>query len=196
MMIYQEGFPSNERQTLSKIAERVEGGKSQLLVGILNDEVVVMALLWNFMDSPFELLDYLAVKEGFRGKQLGAKMFRFLLEKATQNNRFLILEVEHPQKGFNTAQRQKRVQFYLNNGAYLLSNVPYILPSLDGTAPTEMQLMMAPQPTPQVIEPETIKNLIARLYLEIYEKPQGDSGLASLIETIPSKILVTNTLSL
>ena len=193
MAIYQEAFPSNERQPLSKIIERVDSRKSQLYVGILNNEVIAMALLWDFNNSPFVLLDYLAVKNNCRGKEIGAQFFQFLVQKTTKNKQFLILEVEHYLYGKNREERQRRINFYLKNGAYLMQNVPYILPSLDGTLPTEMLLMIAPKQAQSSIEKETIKNLMCRLYLEIYDKEANDPVLLSLLEKVPEQIELTNT---
>ena len=194
MAIYKKAFPSNERQTIATLIKRISNNQSQLWVGIVEDEVVVMALLWEFEESLFVLLDYLAVKEGFRGQQFGGAMFQQLVKKVQQQQRFLALEVEHGQYGQNKPERQKRINFYLQNGAYLLANVPYILPSLDGTSPTEMHLMVAPQPP--MLAPESIKDLIQKLYLQVYEKKTTDPVLLSLLEKVPTSIELTNTQTL
>ena len=193
MEIYKEAFPSNERQPLTTIKQRIERGQSQLFVGVAKEQVVTMALLWDFKKSAFVLLDYLAVKNNCRGQEFGAQFFQFLVQMTIKNKQFLLLEAEHFQFGSNKEQRKKRIQFYLRNGAYLLSNVTYILPSLDNTAATEMVLMIAPKPPRAIIEKESITNLIQRLYLEIYEKESNDSVLISLLDKIPEPIELTNT---
>lgn len=193
MAIYNEAFPSSERQSIITVVERVKRGQSKLFVGVVKERVVAMALLWNFKNSPFVLLDYLAIKNNCRGLEFGTQFFQFLVQMTIKNKQFLLLEAEHFQFGSNKEQRKKRIQFYLRNGAYLLSNVTYILPSLDGTASTEMVLMIAPKPPREIVEKESIKNLIQRLYLEIYEKEPNDSVLISLLDKIPEQIELTNT---
>ena len=193
MAIYNEAFPSSERQSMVTVIERVKSGQSQLFVGIVKEQVDAMALLWGFKKSPFVLLDYLAIKNNYRGLEFGTQFFQFLVQMTIKNKQFLLLEAEHFQFGSNKEQRKKRIQFYIRNGAYLLSNVTYILPSLDGTASTEMVLMIAPKPPREIVEKESIKNLIQRLYLEIYEKEPNDSVLISLLDKIPEQIILTNT---
>lgn len=193
MAIYNEAFPSSERQSIITVVERVKSGQSKLFVGVVKERVVAMALLWNFKNSPFVLLDYLAIKNNCRGLEFGTQFFQFLVQMTIKNKQFLLLEAEYFQFGSNKEQRKKRIQFYLRNGAYLLSNVTYILPSLDGTASTEMVLMIAPKPPREIVEKESIKNLIQRLYLEIYEKEPNDSVLISLLDKIPEQIELTNT---
>ena len=193
MAIYNEAFPSSERQSIITVVERVKSGQSKLFVGVVKERVVAMALLWNFKNSPFVLLDYLAIKNNCRGLEFGTQFFQFLVQMTIKNKQFLLLEAEHFQFGSNKEQRKKRIQFYIRNGAYLLSNITYILPSLDGTASTEMVLMIAPKPPREILEKESIKDLIQRLYLEIYEKESNDPVLISLLDKIPEQIELTNT---
>ena len=61
------------------------------------------------------------------------------------------------------------------------------------SASTEMVLMIAPKPPREILEKERIKDLIQRLYLEIYEKESNDSVLISLLDKIPEQIKLTNT---
>lgn len=194
MLIYQEAFPSNERQLLSKISERIAAGKSQLFVGIMDEEVICMALLWDFSNTDFTLLDYMAVSEKHRNNHFGTKMFNFLVDKVKSNHKFLLLEVENYLFGNNREQRKKRVNFYLKNGSYLLDNVPYVLPSLDNSLPLEALLMIAPKYKSAHLKKSEIENLIKRLYQEIYEKSENDALLVSVLKNIPNKINLVNKL--
>jgi len=192
MLIYQEAFPPSEQQPLSKIRERISAGKSQLFVGIMDGEVICMALLWDFNNTDFTLLDYMAVSEKHRNNHFGTKMFNFLVDKVKSNHKFLLLEVENYLFGNNREQRKKRVNFYLKNGSYLLDNVPYMLPSLDKSLPLEAQLMIAPKYKIAHLKKSEIENLIKCLYLEIYEKSENDALLVSVLKNIPNKINLVN----
>ncbi|MFZ2283041.1 MAG: GNAT family N-acetyltransferase [Lutibacter sp.] len=192
MLIYQEAFPPGERQPLSKISERIAAGKSQLFVGMKAEEVICMALLWDFNNMDFTLLDYMAVSERHRNNHFGSKMFNFLIDKVKSNHKFLLLEVENYLFGDNREQRKKRINFYLKNGSYLLDNVPYMLPSLDKSLPLEMQLMIAPKYKTAHLKKSEIENIIKRLYQEIYEKPENDALLVSVLKKIPNEISLIN----
>lgn len=192
MLIYQESFPPSEQQPLYKISERIAAGKSQLFVGIIDEEVISMALLWDFKKTNFTLLDYLAVSEKHRNNHFGSEFFNFIVDKVKSNHKFLLLEVENYFFGDNREQRKKRINFYLKNGAYLLDNVPYILPSIDKSLPLEALLMIAPKYKSLHLKKSEIENLIKCLYLEIYEKSENDALLVSVLEEIPNKINLVN----
>lgn len=192
MLIYMEAFPASERQPLAKISERITAGKSQLFVGIIDEAIICMALLWDFNNTDFTLLDYMAVSEKHRSNHFGSKLFHFLVDKVKSNHKFIIIEVENYLFGENREQRKKRINFYLKNGSYLLEKVPYLLPSLDNSLPVEMQLMIAPKYKSAYIEKLEIENLIKRLYMEIYEKSEKDALLVSILKKIPNKINLVN----
>jgi hypothetical protein len=194
MQIYFDSFPPNERQPLSKIAVRVAAGKSLLFVGTLNSEVIAMALLWDFNNSPFTLLDYMAVAEKSRNQSYGTNFFNILTDQIKHFQKHLIIEVEHPSFGENRAQRNNRILFYLKNGAYLMNNVPYVLPTLDGTNSTDMLLMIAPKYREGELKKSVIIELITRLYTEVYEKPIDEPQLNQIINQVPAQIDLINTL--
>jgi hypothetical protein len=190
--IYKESFPSNERQPLKLIKERVEKGLSELHVGYLGNEIVCIAFLWYFNDSEYVLLDYMAVIRKYRNNYIGGNFFKFLTQKAINEKKYLIFEVEDFQYGNNIEQRKQRINFYIKNGAYILQDIPYLLPSLDNTQPTEMLLMISPNYLNNQISKTKIQNLITRLYLELYNKSEKDILLNSILKKIPSKIVLIN----
>ncbi len=194
MIIYNQAFPPNERQSIETIKNRIINGQSQLRVGIIHDCVVVIALLWDFQNSPLVLLDYLAVKKGFEGQHIGSVMFQKIIQEINKRGKqFLIIEVEHVDFGNNRKQRQKRLNFYFKNGAHLLSNLQYHLPSLNDTEDTEMHLMISPKPSKEILEKESIENLIQRLYVEIYQKEDNNIGLITMLKKLPKQIKLTNS---
>jgi GNAT superfamily N-acetyltransferase len=196
IQIYEESFPPNERQPLSILADRVNQSKSKLYVGLLNDEVVCMALLWDFVNMEFVLLDYMAVKKSHRNNKIGASLFKFLQEDLKKIKKYLIIEVENYFFGANQEQRKKRVNFYINNGAYLLKDVDYILPPLDGSSPTEMFLLLCPRYHKERIDKKDLEKLIIRLYLDLYGKDQHDVLLNKIVEKIPAQVSFENKIIL
>lgn len=192
--IYIESFPANERQPLSIVKKRIIEAKSNLFVGILNNEVICMALIWNFTTLEFALLDYMAVDKKYRNKKFGTDLFTFLSDKINSYNKYMIIEVENHLFGFNTEQRKKRINFYIRNGAYILNDIPYMLPSLNDTLPTEMILMMSPKYNKISINKLEIQKLIIQLYKELYGKTENDNLLNSILKKIPKKITFKNNI--
>ena len=184
MNIYLECFPINERQTEQTIIERVQQGRNQMYAGSINGEIVFMALLWPLHGTEFTLVDYLATSNKHRGKNI-ASLF---MQELRQQQKYFLLEVEDPAFGNNTAQRQKRIDFYLKNGARILKDVSYVLPPVQGNTPTEMLLMIFPGYKTKTISRQVVQALIIQVYKELYNRDADASSLASLpgeIEFIP-----------
>ena len=192
LIIYRESFPSNEKHPEDVITERIKNKKSLLFCLKLKGEVVGFSLIWDLKDSVFQLLDYFAIKQGFREKKLGSFFFIELINQIKSKNKRLIMEVEHPSFGLNTNDKKRRISFYLRNGSFILNNVPYILPPLDDTNYTEMLLLIAPGTENENISSVLIKDLIIRLYAELYNRDSNDHILNKFINKMPSIINLTS----
>ncbi len=83
IIIYEESFPSNERQTKETIEQRIKENIYQMFIGYLKNSVVFMALLLNLKDSDFVLLDYMVTKEEFRNRGIGTKFLKKIMELRT-----------------------------------------------------------------------------------------------------------------
>lgn len=191
--IYLQSFPSNERQEVSVIEQRVQNGLSLIFTAELSNKTMAFGLLWPFENSRFVLLDYLAVAPDHRQSRLGSALFRHMAKLVNEQGKTLVVETEHPEFGDNREERKKRLAFYFKNGCYLLKDVPYILPPLDGTLPTEMCLLVHPPDAVSCFTPEEIKQLSIRLYRELYGKNLNDATLQEIIHKLPSKITLLNT---
>ena len=108
----------------------------------------------------------------------------------------MVIEVENYLFGNNKDLRKKRINFYIRNGAYVLNEIPYMLPSLDDTLPTEMILMISPKYEKEIIGYEKIEKLIKRLYIDLYGKTENDHLLVSILKNTPKKISFNNKIIL
>lgn len=190
MDIYVGAFPSNERHPVSVIGERISRGLSKLSVGTVGNEVVFLALLWPLPETDFILLDYLATKDGHRGKGIASAFIRKMQDEVHNAQKYLILEVENPRFGTNTQEREKRVGFYRRLGARELHEVGYLLPPLDGDKPTEMILMILPGDKHKEMSGNLIKRVITKMYRDVYGRDEGDALLSSVIDQIRETVSV------
>ena len=151
-----------------------------------------MSLIWEFDSLDFVLLDYMAVSKNHRNKKLGTQLFQYLSKIISGFNKYMIIEVENHLFGNNITERKRRLNFYIQNGAHVLDNVNYILPSLDGTSPTEMMLMISPKYKNNFIDSELVRELISRLYIELYKRDEKDIVLIKMLKQLPNKIILNN----
>ena len=184
--IYEESFPSNERQSIYTIKKRIQGDLYKMFIGRLKDKVVFMALLYPLKNTDFILLDYMATDENFINKSIGTDLIKNILGKITP--KYLILEVENPNYGNNKEQRERRIKFYRRLGAKEMKNVRYILPPLSGNTPTEMILMVLPNYGEGKIDGHTVKKFIIQLYKELYSRNENDDLLNSFVNNIKNSI--------
>lgn len=186
--IYESSFPANERQTLETLKIRLKEDKEVLFAAKINDEVVGIGFLFDLLGSDFLLLDYLAVKENHRGKQIGEKLFGFLKNYSQSQQKHLLLEVDDSEFGDDKVQRLKRIVFYQKNGAFWLKDVKYILPALDGTNSTEQILMVVPYNSKNEFSGAEIKALVKLLYSELYGVNGEDENLVKIIKSVSKKV--------
>ena len=64
----------------------------------------------------FILLDYLAVKEGYRNKGLGSTFVKNIFRLSQEKNKTFIIEVDDPRAGDDQEIRKRRVAFYEEMG--------------------------------------------------------------------------------
>jgi GNAT superfamily N-acetyltransferase len=189
--IYETSFPANERQTLETLKIRLKEDKEVLFAAKINHEVVGIGFLFDLLGSDFLLLDYLAVKQNHRGKQIGERLFEFLKSYSKSQNKHLLMEVDDPEYGENRPSKLKRVAFYQKNGALWLKNVKYILPALDKTLPTEQILMVVPKNAENEFSGQEIHRLVKVLYSELYGIGESDDKLLKIISSITEKVQIS-----
>jgi GNAT superfamily N-acetyltransferase len=188
--IYESSFPENEQQLLETLKIRLKEDKEVLFAAKINDEVVGIGFLFDLLGSDFLLLDYLAVKQNHRGKQIGERLFRFLKDYGKSQQKHLLMEVDDPEFGDDKEQRLKRIAFYQKNEALWLRDVKYILPALDGTNATEQILMIVANKSKNEFSGAEIKALVKLLYSELYGIEEGDESLSKIIESVSEKVEV------
>jgi GNAT superfamily N-acetyltransferase len=200
LTLYREAFPAAERHPEGLVIDRLHRGRERAIVGVSDDRLVMMALLWPLGEigagsaSPLRavLLDYFATASQVRGQGLGAIALDYLARRCGDRDEWLILEVEDPDNAPNAAERElcdRRMGFYRRAGAQFLSPLPYRLPPLNETnLTTPMQLGILPG-WPQKTFPAAIaRDLVATLYRQLCDRGLDDPYLQSFIGQIRDPI--------
>lgn len=191
MNIYSESIPATERQSTDTIKERVGNGKEKLFIQTVEGTVALMALLYPLEGTEFVLLDYMAVKEEYRKSGIGSEFLQNIYSITSWSNKLFIVEVEHPKSGTDQEQatKQRRVYFYRKNGAKIIKHVRYLLPPLQGNSPIEMILLVISQNKRLVwLSGEALKDVIVKIYKELYYRDVDDRLLSSFIDSIPERV--------
>jgi GNAT superfamily N-acetyltransferase len=187
--IYRASFPDNERHTDDLVARRIAEGPYRLFVAKDGDNVAIFAILYDFPETEFVLLDYFASHPKMRGGGRGTEFFRHLVQSVSANGKSLVIEVEDPAYG-NDEERHRRLKFYHRHGAREILSVPYKMPSLIGGEPIEMKLLLVPAASKRPLTGEKIRTLVRRLYEEVYNLNANDELMHSVLTKIPETVLV------
>lgn len=174
MALYTTAFPLNEQQPLPVVKSRVQSGLNELYVGYKCDAVVFMALLWPLKKSHFILLDYMATHQQYRGQKIASDFLQQMTPLLQARKRYFIIETEHPAFGDNREERQKRLAFYKRCGANVLKDIRYMLPALQGSAPTEMLLLVFPEYRGGKMDAALVSALLVQVYKELYNRDAGE----------------------
>lgn len=188
LQIYLDSFPASERQPLDILEARLSNQLYQWFVAKIENQVVGIALLYPLQTTDFILLDYLGTDKNYRSRGIGRMLMSYLINLLNNQQKNLLIEVENPRFCDDSAQAERRIKFYQNNGAKVLQSVRYVLPPLSGDVPTEMLLMMVPAELGGELPGKQVKQLIEQVYQEMYDRPSDDALLGSFIEEVPEVV--------
>ncbi len=191
-VIYEDAFPPAEREPIECLTHLEVETKRLLFVVRDENDILGFASVRCFNDRSLLFLDYFAIARearntGIGGEVLGliaAALRRFRAAKA------LIWEVESPADASGEAQRlrERRIAFYLRNGARLVEDHGvYRMPDVfQRTKSIPMRLMWLPlQPGNALPHGANLPRLFELIYWNVYNRSRRDPMLRSLIQQLP-----------
>jgi GNAT superfamily N-acetyltransferase len=188
MKVYSASFPVHERRDEGTIERRVREGFYRMHIGRLGGRVVFLALIHELAGTDFALFDYMATEPSLRNRGIGAAFLRTTADDLKRNGRYLILEVEDPALGPNKAERARRLKLYRREGAREMKGVHYLMPVKPGYEPEKMVLMILPQYGGGKMPGRLVRDVITRIYREVYGRDSADSLLNSFLNDVPSVV--------
>jgi GNAT superfamily N-acetyltransferase len=198
--IYTEAFPPGQRTDYGALIAAVAEGSRLLFTAQEDGQFLAFAITTPLPGTDIHCLEYFAVRQGERGRGIGARLLGAVLSDlhATEHASGLILEVEPEQEGSEPERetRRARVAFYRRNGAYSVQDVEHFLaPDLliDG-AVIEMKLMWLPADgAPASLSSAELYACICGIYSQCYglplDDPRVEATLRSYGRTVRSRSL-------
>jgi GNAT superfamily N-acetyltransferase len=190
--IAEESFPPEEREPCHVLIKSIQEGKSILYTASKNNVIKGFTKLTPLGKTRVYLMEYLAVDKGSRNLGIGGKILRFIKKDlSASDDAGLILEVERPDEatGAEKEIRQRRIRFYLRNGAKMvLDGGAYRMPNLSGEGSLPMHLMWLPMeegrgfPTPL-----SLSQLFILIFTKTYPGKENQALLNTIINKIPDR---------
>lgn len=187
--IYNYSFPDSERRPINYLIDYLNKDISHLYIVRSETIVLGLALFNNIPDSDFVLFDYLAVNKDFRSSGIGTFIINELVKMNSNNNKYLLLEVEHPNFGSNTQERINRLEFYKNFNPDILKDYYYALPDFTGDGEVEMILLIMPEYNSRKIDKNELDKSIKHIYLDFYKRKLDDKTLNKILNNNEEIIL-------
>jgi GNAT superfamily N-acetyltransferase len=178
MQIYQAEFPADSRLSVAKIHTLLKTGQYQLFVAQEGGSVSGFALVWICPRPAFVHLDYIAVRQGRKGRGIGTALYRWLtthLQELCPRASLLTLEVE-----------DELLPFYRRSDTDILDQVPYLFPGRFGPLP--MHLMVHDRQRRKTLTRTLVQGVIRALYRGLHHRPAEDPLLRSFLPRVPRSV--------
>lgn len=190
--IYYDSIEKSEQKPKEKIQQLCQ--RSDYLIRLLYSESELNGFTLSYLnfESQFALLEYMAVDQSKRSAGYGTDLLNDLaaeLQKKKVN--WLAMEVDSPyQSSADQKNRIRRVEFYKRNRAREVEGLNYILPLPNAPADLEMKILLRQIQSPEVdvIDTQSLKNMIQSLYVNVYSCEPTDPRLKRMFSDLPKAL--------
>jgi GNAT superfamily N-acetyltransferase len=183
--IYEESFPPSEREDTGELLASLDGGTRRCWLAWVDGVPVGLAVVFRLEGPPVEFLEYFAVSRDRRSRGLGASMLT-RLRPELEGAEAVLFEVERPQDatGAEREIRERRIAFYLRNGAAIVECAPnYRAPDLeDDTKTVPFTLMWLP--LAEGAPPAPAGSLLRRSVVAVLTQSYGLDSADPLVDAV------------
>jgi len=181
--IYEESFPSGEREPVTLLLQAISAGLLDCHVVRQGSRLVALAVLLRLRGARAEFLEYLAVAPEVRGEGFGGHLLEHLIAQLGTSAHAsgplgIIFEVDPPDAAEADEQtlRLRRIEFYQRHGSSLVDCAhEYRAPNLGSAGTLPYELMWLPGPDgPALLEGPLLRDCVGALLTEGYGLAEDD----------------------
>jgi ribosomal protein S18 acetylase RimI-like enzyme len=181
--LFEEAFPPWQREPFGELMAREEAGHAATVVLADGRQALALAVTSCLTSIGWSYLEYFAVAGGYRDRGIGGHLWRAMGQDlvAREQPGRVVLDVEDPGGAADGSPerliRERRIRFYLRQGARLLPVRDYLVPRLDGVEGTEPMLLMwaAIAGDAEPPAPPELSSLLPAVYAAGYEVQADDA---------------------
>ncbi len=185
--VYKAGTPDELQIKQEEFEKKIDSGKAVIILGKQNILPIFMSMLWKLESTDFYVNEIISIIPSARHLPLGKIYIEVLKASEYIKNNHILFEVEDPDFG-NRNERQKKLDFYFTQGLSLVDGVKTIVPSPIGEEHTNTLLCILSHSHFLKITQNEIKELITKLYADLYQQEPEGYLLKSILENVPEVI--------
>lgn len=178
--IYKTSLPVSEQKPVHQLRAMLERDDYLFLILCVAQQIQGFAIAYVSKQSPFYLLEYMAIDPSQRNLGYGAQLYQALREQVNSvfgGARAAMIEVDSPDElSSDQTLRRRRVDFYRRCGAVVVKGLDYLLPLDTGEPPPAMWLMLH-MPCTELPGPTMLCEWLADIFDKVYRQPADDRRL-------------------
>lgn len=189
MKIYVASFPENERRPIASIESTLRGGKGNLIIGQMDDRIVLMSVICPLDGTSFLFGEYLAVAPEFRGRGIGERFIKSIFGLLQDDEfNYILVDIENPYREVDEA-KIRRFKFYKRLGFKELKDMWYTMPPIYGTTSAEMILMAYSRKGDDYLDGKLMSDAIRLIFQKLYNRGADDEFLELILkEKVPERV--------
>ncbi len=185
--VYKAGTPDELQIKTEEIEKKMNSGRAIIILGKQNILPVFMAMLWKLEGIDFYVNEIISIIPSAKQLPLGKIYMEVLKASEYLKNKHIIFEVEDPDFG-NHDEKQKKLDFYFQHGLSLVDGVKTIVPSPISEDYTNTLLCILSHSRFLKITQEQMKEIITKIYVDLYRQEADSYLVKSILEHIPETI--------
>jgi GNAT superfamily N-acetyltransferase len=185
LAIYRQAHPASERKPSSALAEMVLRDDYSFLALTLHGHVAGFAIVAYLPGGDAGLLEYMAIAADRRSQGLGKILFQRLVTLPALHGRYLLAEVDSEREASDDrADRLRRKNFYRMLGCRQLAGLDYRMPSVSGSVPPAMDILVYRDPLPDALGKAQLGSWLEAIYVNVYAQPATDPRIDTMLDTV------------
>jgi GNAT superfamily N-acetyltransferase len=192
--IYEESMPARERKPAHMVRRLPERDDYYVFALNARGRVAALNMVYRPPGADFALLEYMAVRAGWRGLGFGSDLYRQTVGqvRATGPVSFLIeVDSERDTTAVDRETRLSRKRFYRSLGARQVDGLNYLLPLWPNWTPPIMDLMIDADPPRVILDRAVLDHWIDGVFQGAYGREPHDPRIAEMLATVknPARLM-------
>jgi len=188
--VYKAGTPDELQLKEEILHEKMDSGNAVIILGKQNIMPAFMAMLWKLEGTHFMVNEIISVIPSFQDVPFSKMYFDVLKNSEYYKNNHILFEAEDPDFG-NREERLEKLHYYFSHGFQWLKGVKTIVPHPLGESHENTILLMLTQNRFVEFSKKEIKNLIIKLYKDLYHTEKDAYIVEEILKHLPEKMELT-----